>query len=253
MESVRFKEMIERALRSQEPDVEFIRRATASGQRLGVFAASFNPVTTAHLELMNFASSQFSLDEMLALAGATNADKDSYSCSLEDRLEMLLLTFEGDSRVSIGISSHAYFVDMIDAIKPVYPPETELYFILGFDTFERLLDRADQYTAKYHRKFTGRRESLDFVFKHSCLIVAGRAGAGRESIKAVIESEIPSYADRVFFLDTPQGLGERSATEIRESVQAGLSISGLVPTAVERYVIERGIYRTSDAGASKEK
>lgn len=245
MESVRFKEIIERAQKSERPSVEFIRRAAASGQRLGVFAASFNPITTAHLELINYASSQFSLDEMLALAGTANADKLSYTCSLEDRLEMLLLTFESESQVSIGISSHAYFVDMIDAIKPVYLPETELYFIMGFDTFERLLDRADQYTAKYNREFKDRSEALDFLFAYSRLIVAGRGGAGHKSINTVIKSEIPQYADRVFFLDTPDDLGERSATEVRESVQAGLSISGLVPTAVERYVIERGIYRTS--------
>jgi nicotinate (nicotinamide) nucleotide adenylyltransferase len=247
MESVRFKAIIERAEKSEKPCLEFIRRATTSGKRLGVFAASFNPVTTAHLELMRHASSQFSLDEILALAGTTNADKRSYACSLEDRIEMLLLTFDNDSRVSIGISSHAYFVDMIEAIKPLYPPETEPYFILGFDTFERLLDRADQYTTKYHCTFTGRREALDFLFEHSRLIVAGREGSGRQSIDAVIESEIPQHADRVFFLDTPEDLGERSATEVRDCVQAGLSISGLVPTAVERYVIDRGIYRAGDA------
>lgn len=245
MKSSRFKEVIERAQSSDEPRIEFIRRASDSGRRLGVFAASFNPVTSAHLELIRLASEQFSLDETLALAGAANADKRSYECSLEDRLEMLLLAFDENARVSIGISSHAYFVDMIDAIERVYPPETEIYFIVGFDTFERLLDCDDRYTPRYYRKFSDRVEALDFLFERSRLIVAGRSGEGRGSIDALITSEIPQYAGRVFFLDTPDDLGERSATEVRERVRAKDSISCLVSPAVERYVMDRRIYRMS--------
>jgi len=250
MESTLLKDMIKRAQSSLKPRIEFIRRATDSGKRLGVFAASFNPVTIAHIELMRCAASQFSLDETLALAGASNADKSNYECPLDARLEMLLLAFENDARVSIGICSHAFFVDMIEAIERVYPPETAIYFIVGFDTFERLLDREDHYTAKYYRKFIDRIEALDFLFARSRLIVAGRSGEGRKDIDALTESEIPKYAERVHFLDTPDTLGERSATEVRERVSEGLSISGLVPTAVERYVTKRNVYRANDAGCS---
>lgn len=248
MESLRFKDIIERALSSGEPRVEFIRRARPSGKRVGAFAASFNPVTMAHIEIIRLASAQFSLDETLALAGASNADKSVYDCSLEDRLEMLLLAFDEDTQISIGVSSHAYFTDMIEAIDRVYAPETEIYFIVGFDTFERLLDREDRYTERYHRQFSGRAEALDFLFARSSLIVAERSGAGREAVGVLVESEIPRHADKVFFLDTADDITERSATEVRDRAREGLPISGLVPTAVERYVMERGIY---GAGSTK--
>lgn len=247
MESFEFKKIIERAQKSSNPKIEFVRRSITEGQRLGVFAASFNPVTMAHVELIHYASTQFSLNETLALVGAANADKSAYECSLEDRLAMLLLAFEADKQMSIGLSSHAYFVDMVEAIEMIYPPEIEINFIIGFDTLERLLDREDKYTTKYHRKFTGRIQSLDFLFERSRLIVAGRSKSGRDSIDALIESEIPQHASRVLFLDTPLDLAERSASDVRERARSGLSISGLVPIAVERYVIEREIYQTKVA------
>src|SRR5258708_7520729 len=52
-----------------EPNVELIKHADMSGPRIGVFASSFNPVTIAHAELVRRAAVEFSLDEMLALAG----------------------------------------------------------------------------------------------------------------------------------------------------------------------------------------
>src|SRR5688500_17424807 len=87
-----------------EPSIRFIKRAELSGPRLGIFASSFNPTTTAHVELMRRAAGEFLLDETLALAGQANADKSEYECSLEDRLRMLALTFAGERRVSIGVS-----------------------------------------------------------------------------------------------------------------------------------------------------
>src|SRR5712692_4149047 len=156
MDVVHFKEIIERADPSGEPCIEMIKRALPTGSRLGVFASSFNPPTAAHVELMNRASEAFSLDEILALAGNANADKLDYECALEDRLAMLTLTFADHPRTSIGLSSRGFYVDMIDALERVYPRETDLHFIVGFDTFERVLDLEDRYTKRYYRRFHSR-------------------------------------------------------------------------------------------------
>jgi hypothetical protein len=40
---------------------------------------------------MNRAAEAFSMNETLALAGITNADKTGYECSLEDRVAMIQL------------------------------------------------------------------------------------------------------------------------------------------------------------------
>jgi nicotinate (nicotinamide) nucleotide adenylyltransferase len=223
------------------PSIEFIKRV-AVGERLGVFSSSFNPPTIAHLELMQRAAEAFSLDEILALAGKANADKIDYECSLEDRLAMLALTLAGEPRVSIGLSSHAFYADMIEALERAYPAETDLHFIVGFDTFERVLDVDDRYTTRYYREFRGRIEALEYLFARSRFVVAGRAGAGSHSVRLLVESEHAVPQARVFYLDFPADLGELSATEVRKRRREGRQIKGFVPEAVEAYIRERGLY-----------
>lgn len=242
MDLDRLKEIVEHADSRGEPRIETIKRAEPPGLRLGVLAASFNPVTVAHVELIRRAAEAFSLDETLALAGVTNADKTGYECQLEDRLTMLQLAFAGEPRVSIGLSSHAFYVDMIEALERVYLPGTDLHFIVGFDTFERVLDREDRYTKRYHRRFTDRSEALRHLLSRCRLIVASRAGSGPDQARALIEHEPPEITGRILFLDFPSDLGERSATEVRARIAQGLPVAGLVPEAVERYIRERGLY-----------
>lgn len=244
MEPLHVKEIIEQIDPDGEPAIRFIKRAELGGPRLGIFASSFNPTTIAHVELMRRAAGVFLLDEILALAGAANADKSAYESSLEDRLRMLALTFENERRVSIGVSSHAFFVDMIDALDRAYPRQTDLHFVVGFDTFERVVDREDRYTQKYHRKFNDRVGALQYLLVRSRLIVAGRRGAGENDIRALVDIDLPELAGRISYLDTPADIGEMSATQVRDRVRAGLAIDGLVPPAVERYIKEHGLYNS---------
>src|SRR6516165_4032333 len=137
-----------RLSRARRPEIVLARRARAGGPRLGVFASSFNPVTNAHVALIEYAASAFSLNEVLALAGLSNADKTDYDCPLGARLEMLELALAGNDRISIGISSTPFFVDMIDPIARARPTAGLPYFIVGFDTFVRIVDRGSRYLAR---------------------------------------------------------------------------------------------------------
>lgn len=238
----KLREVITRADPQGEPRVALIKRAASGGPRVGVFASSFNPITIAHLELMRRARDAFSLDEVLALAGRANADKRRYECALEDRLQMLLLAVRDDAHLSVGLSSHAFYVDMLEALVPLYP-QSDLHFVVGFDTFERVLDRDDRYTAKYHRRFADRRAALDYLFAQCRFIVAGRSGAGRDEVRALLSREPAAISRRVSYLDFPTDLGERSATEVRACLRAGQPIAGLVPAAVADYLAARGLYQ----------
>lgn len=243
MELSQIIEAVERVKASPKPSIEFIRRAEREGERPGIFASSFNPPTLAHVELMRRASLAFSLDEMLALAGIANADKESYESLLEDRLRMLDLAFEDAPRTSVGLSSHAYFVDVLDALLRIYPEKTNLHFIVGFDTFERVLDREDRYTRRYHKEFASRSQALDHLLAHSRLIVAGRKGAGEAEVRALLADEPEHVAERILYLDFPAPLAERSATEVRSLARTGRPLDGLVPSAVAEYIKEQGLFK----------
>ena len=244
MDSDRVKEIIDDVDPSGRPDIKIIQRGPATGPRLGVFASSFNPPTIAHVELIQRAARAFSLDEILALAGKTNADKLDYECSLEHRLAMLTLAFAAEPNVSIGLSSHAFYVDLIDSLRRAYPAQTDLHFIVGFDTFERVLDLEDRYTGRYYREFGKRTEALSYLFANSSLIVAGRLGAGLQNVTQLVECEPVVPSDRVFYLDVPADLGELSATGARKRRREGQSINELVPATVENYIREHGLYTT---------
>lgn len=157
---------------------------------------------------------------------------------------MLKLTFWDARGVSIGLSSHAFYVDMLEAIARVYPAETDLHFIVGFDTFERVIDPEDRYTARYHRRFRDRDEALRYLFARSSFIVAGRTGAGLEHVKQLIECEPGLPRERIAYLDFPATLGEISATDVRNRLVSGAPITALVPAQVERYILEHGLYTT---------
>jgi nicotinate-nucleotide adenylyltransferase len=246
MERDRLRELIRRTRASSEPVIEFLRRTDEDGRRVGVFASSFNPITSAHIEMMQRAVREFELREMLALAGAANADKTSYQCALEDRLAMLWTALKDYRVVSIGLSSHAYFVDVIQALERSYPAGTEFYLVVGFDTFERVLDREDVYTRRYHQHFADRTEALRFLLERARLVVAGRAGSTQRDVFALIAEEPHELAANILYLDLPSEVAARSATEVRNRVSSGDSIAGLVPPAVERYIAECCIYRDQE-------
>jgi nicotinate-nucleotide adenylyltransferase len=243
MQGFELSEVLAELDRAGEPRIEILRKAPSRGPRLGIFASSFNPPTLAHVEVVRLAKERFRLDEILALAGLRNADKTSYDCRIEDRFAMMADAFEGDAGVSLGISSHAFYVDMVEALDCLYPPASDLHFIIGFDTFERVIDLEDRYTARYHRRFRDRRAALEFLLSRSRLIVASRGGSGRESVDRILENEPQALRERVLYLDFPAELSERSATDVRERIGAGLPIDGLVPPAVQRYITDRQLYR----------
>jgi nicotinate (nicotinamide) nucleotide adenylyltransferase len=242
MDILRLKDVIHNVADSEKPAIGFLQKNAGNSNRLGIFASSFNPVTTAHVELMQQAKEQFSLDETLALAGMANADKSQYDCSIEDRLRMIELALQNTSQSSIGLSSHAFFVDMLDALDAAYDSQTELYFIVGFDTFERVLDPLDKYTKLYHRNFTDREDALAFLFARSHFIVAGRKGAKHQDVYK-LASQLPvTLSERILYLDFPDDLAEHSATEVRMRLREGLSIKEFVPDEVARYIQMRGLY-----------
>ena len=242
MKQARFQEQILKLQRAERPAIVIVKRAENGGPRLGVFASSFDPITTAHVALIEQAASAFSLDQVLALAGTANADKQAYDCPLGVILEMLELAFGDKKSVSIGVSSSAFFVDMVDAIHQAYPAAVSPFFIVGFDTFVRILDFEGRYVGRYSRTFLDRSQAFEYLRSSSYLIVAARGGQGESEVSKLVAREPKVAGGHVLFLDFPADLGERSSTEVRERIRSGLPVTGLVPAAVESYIETNNLY-----------
>jgi nicotinic acid mononucleotide adenylyltransferase len=76
------------------------------------------------------------------------------------------------------------------------------------------------------------------VLERARLAVATRPGYPREQLDAVLE-ELDQPERVVFFDIEPNPAASR---EIRDLVATGAPVAGLVPDAVEKLILERGLY-----------
>jgi nicotinic acid mononucleotide adenylyltransferase len=166
----------------------------------------------------------YQLDEMLLLLAKANVDKDVFGLPLAARLLTLKKYVESRPRFSVGVSSHGRYIDKVTALKTISPPETEFYFIVGYDTLVRIFD------PKYYTDFHAELEEL---FRTARFIVANRAEADIETIESFMtQPEIRRYAPYVSCILLPDVYAYMSSTEVRELLARGEAIEHLVPPSV---------------------
>jgi nicotinate-nucleotide adenylyltransferase len=144
------------------------------------------------------------------------------------RVEMLRLALQDKpyfkiSTMEVEHKGPSYSVDTITKLKAQSAEASDLYFIIGWDNLARITLWKDP--AKL----------IQLCF----LVTVPRPGYDRPDIKK-LETEIPGISKKIILLDKPRV--DINATDIRNKVAQGLSISGLVPEEVARYIKENGLY-----------
>jgi nicotinic acid mononucleotide adenylyltransferase len=205
---------------------------------LGVFPASFNPPTTAHQALARKAAEALSLDEILLILDQQAVGKEPLDAPLEDRLLMLLHLFGADPQISLGISNRGLFLDKVEAVRTVYAEDTQIHFLVGYDTIVRVLD--PQY-------YEDRDQALSSLFSQALFLVANRGGCDEQDLRKLLhrEENLP-FAERVMPLLLPPALARISSSVVRRQLAAGKSIRGLVPPELEEFLSSRGFYHRHD-------
>jgi len=128
------------------------------------------------------------------------------------------------STMEIERRGPTYSVDTVAEMKQKINENDELFFIIGWDKLAEL--------PRWHQP--------QRLVSFCRLVVVPRAGFPVPDL-ALLEASIPGISQRVIMLDKPHI--DISASIIRERVRQGLSISHLVPEAVEKYIEENGLYR----------
>lgn len=191
--------------------------------RLGILGGTFDPPHTGHLVLAERAREQLGLGKVLWVpAGEPWRKPDRRVTPGEQRAEMVALAIEGNeafelSRLEIERAGPSYSVDTLEALHE-RSPDDELVFIIGRDA---LLDLPN-----WHRP--------ERLVELATLAVAPREG--QDAVDAP-----PGLRARVEAIDMPRI--DISATELRRRAAAGGSLRYLVPDAVEKYILEHGLYR----------
>lgn len=235
-ESIR--EVIEITDLGGPPTINFIRRAKKGieieNRKLGVFSASFNPLTKAHIEIIEQAE-KHDLSEILLVLDKENIDKEIFGASLEERLLMLLRFFDSDEEISIALSSHGLFLDKARALENEYPPATKIVFLVGYDTIVRILDK------KYYQD---REASLDELFAKSEFLIAGRSDKEEKAIFDLFQrEENRRFEHKIGALKIAPYVSSISSTQVRERVKKGEPITGLVPDRIAFLIEEMKLYK----------
>jgi nicotinic acid mononucleotide adenylyltransferase len=212
-----------------EPRMAFLRHApfglAGSPGTLLCLSASFNPLTVAHVRLIQKAGGLVSPDEVLLLLALANVDKGREGFSLERRLAILARFAEGRPMYSVAAVSHGRFVDKARAIRLHYPPATRLVFIVGLDTLVRIFD------PKY---YDDRDAALGTLFATCEVIAANRAPEPPEAMAAFLERpEVVPFAHAIHCIRLPAEVAAISATEVRRRLAGGRSVNGLVPAEIQ--------------------
>jgi len=243
------RETIEKLLRTRTPSILLIRKAPHGLRgrkgRLGIFPASFNPPTKAHVALIREATKRFKLDEVLVLLDLQAMDKRIVGAPLEDRLKMLTLLFKRHSRVSLGLSNRGLFMEKLTPLRSLYPLPIGFVFIVGFDTILRVMDR------KYYKDG---REELDSLFDDSRFICANRGDGERRAFETLFGySENRRYARSISFFALPKKFSFVSSSLVRQRIKEGKPVKDLVPPSILRFIEREKLYKKRSGGNTQQR
>ncbi len=206
-------------------------RLPVSSSRVGILGGTFDPVHLGHLILAEEAQQQLGLRVVCFVPAADPPHKQGRKLApAEDRVAMLARAVAGNpaftvSRVDVDRPGPHYTLDMVRIFQRELPPDTQLYFLMGFDSLAEL--------PTWH-------EPAALVA--ACHLVA----LTRPAVPldwAHLEAALPGVRARVTLLDMPEL--EISSSELQARVRAGRSIRYLVPDAVCEYIQERGLYQST--------
>ena len=195
--------------------------------KIGILGGSFHPIHNGHLDMARSARDDLGLDQVILMVDRIPPHKElAQGATSQQRYRMVQLSCEGErgfaaSDWELNQSGTSYTALTLTHLAQEHP-EDELYFIMGSDMLRSL-------TTWYHPEIVCEKAHL------VCICRAGQDGGEAEAADKVKGL----YGADVTLLPPVR---ELSSTEIRDRLANARPITGLVPTAVERYIYEQALY-----------
>lgn len=213
--------------------------------RIGIFGGTFNPIHNCHLAIAEETLKKMSLDSILFIpSGRPPHKEDREIIDPRDRYKMVLLAAKENPRfkvldLEVSRPGKSYSIETIKEIKSIYEDGNRLFFIVGIDAFLEIATWKD----------------AERLFSLCNFVIISRPGFSFSDI-----SEVPflkEVADRkdeisdglqisiapdysIYFVAVSPCL--ISSTMLRERLKKGQSVAGLLPKAVESYIIKKRLY-----------
>lgn len=214
--------------------------------RVGIFGGSFNPPHMGHLNSLQTVLKKAGLDQIRVIPAAQNPLKIPIEGPTPDqRLEMTKLALNGwgkefvvdDQEIKRGGKS--FTIDTVKSIRKTVDAD-DLYLIIGMDK----LDELEQW-----------KNSSDLL-KETNLIVTSRPGfhfpQSEDELPEFIRKEVAEFDFNFIELKTGRNIQflklddvAVSGSELRKWIRIGKNVSKYIPLAVETFLKENKIYKTS--------
>lgn len=193
---------------------------TPPGPRIGLFGGTFDPIHCGHVEVAEAVRSALRLDRMLVVVAHDPWQKRDRSVSpAEDRFALVAAALAdrpglSASRLELDRGGPTYTVDTVRAVL-AEEPDAEVVVVVGADVVATLDTWHDH----------------EVLRELVTLAVVDRPGVPRV--------DPPPGWRAVRVACDPVDV---SSTALREALEAGRPVDGLVPDAVIRCIAERGLY-----------
>ncbi len=205
----------------------------ASLRRVGLLGGTFDPIHFGHLVIAEEVRTVLHLTEMVFVpAGHPPHKPGRIVTEAQHRLAMLELAIASNPHFTISLvdlerPGPSYTVETLQVLRQQWGAQTAIYFVIGGDSLEDLLAWYDP---------------AGILQQLTALVAVQRPGYEEAAgYRDTLEARLPGIRQRLIMVQAPQL--DISATDLRRRVAEGRPIKYQTPEAVERYIIEYGLYR----------
>ena len=194
---------------------------------IAVLGGTFDPPHMGHKALAQAAADKLGLGRVLLIpTGNPHFKLNKYVTPAEHRVAMCQLLASLDERFEVSLieaqrEGVTYTADTLEELHAQHK-DAQLLFIVGGDCAEHIM--------------TWRRAAD--IARLCKLVVVARAGYNSAAAKQALQECGLGFDVAWIEADVP----DVSSTQVRQRVCAGEPISDLVPSEVERYILEHGLY-----------
>ncbi len=215
--------------------------ALAVTRTVGVFGGTFDPIHCGHLRMASELKAALKLDEMRLMPCKEPPHRQLTSASVAQRVAMVECALAEHPELTLDLQEleregPSYSVNTVQCLRQQLGGDVSLCFAMGMDSLVNL--------PSWYR--------WEELLHSAHIVVAARPGWSLPSSGPMVEylAEHQQAAD--FLKRAPAGgiviqdlsMLPISSSDIRERLQAGKTLTDLVPAGVMAYITEHGLYQS---------